>query len=259
MSARADSHGECLRGCDFDGIRVSEVAMPAGLELRRHLHSSGQVVFVLEGSYREYWRRERALLSPGSILYRPPGEPHTNRFGEAEVLALVVAYERERLAGLAPLGRPVRLPTILADLRERMIVELGRHDAASAHALEGLALLLLARVERVGSPARWPEWLREALSVIDSRFGEPISLSSVATAVEVHRATLAAGFRRYLDRSVGEVIREVRVRHALEALRRTRRPLAEIAIAAGFCDQPHMGRQVKRVTGLTPAEVRARR
>jgi AraC family transcriptional regulator len=259
MSLQAHSHGAELRRCELDGIRIAEVVTPGRLELRRHAHPTGQVVFVLEGDYRERWRRSEARLGPGSVIFRPPGEPHANHFGDEEVLALVVAYEPGRLARLAAVAEPLRLPALLADLRERILVELAREDAVSSYALEGLALLLLSRVGRLAPEQRWPGYLREALSLIESGYARPLTLGSLATAVGAHRATLAAAFRRHLDRSVGEVVREVRVRHALEALGRTRRPLAEIALDCGFYDQSHMGRLVKRSTGLAPAEVRARR
>lgn len=232
--------------------------MPVRLELGRHAHSTGQVVFVLEGAYRERWQRHEARLGPGSVIFRPAGEPHANRFGDQEVLALVVAYERGRLARLAATREPVRLPAILADLRERIRVELDREDAASSYALEGLALLLLSRVERLGPGRQWPDRLHDALSLIESGHGGPLSLTTLSTAVGTHRATLAAAFRRHLGRSVGQVIRDVRVRHALEALRTTRQPLSEIALDCGFYDQSHMGRVVKRATGLAPGEVRGR-
>ena len=233
--------------------------MPVRFELGRHAHATGQVVFVLEGDYRERWRRHEAWLAPGSVIFRPAEEPHANRFGDQEVLALVVAYERERLARLAQAREPVRLPAVLTDLRERIRVELDREDAASSYALEGLALLLLSRVERLGPSRQWPECLHEALSLIESGYDGPLSLTTLSIAVNAHRATLAAAFRRHLGRSVGQVIRDVRVRHALAALRGTRQPLSEIALECGFYDQSHMGRLVKLVTGLAPSEVRERR
>ena len=70
--------------------------------------------------------------------------------------------------------------------------------------------------------------------------------------------TLAGAFRRHLDRSVGEAIREARLTRALAEIRRSPRPLAEIAGECGFFDQSHMGRLVKAATGQTPAQIRRR-
>jgi AraC-like DNA-binding protein len=245
---------------------VAEVSMPAGLHLPRHAHGSGQLVFVLEGSYRERWmsrKGERIDLRPGSVLYRPPAEPHANVFGDEDVLALTVSYHPDRLAGL-PGRRPVTLPSLLVDLQRRIATELRAHhrgDAASSTALEGLALLLLARLERSagsGEPAGRPDWLGDAVRFVERRHAEPISLASVAAAVGRHRTTVAAAFRRHLGRSVGEVLRDVRLGRAIEEIRSTDRPLAEIALVCGFYDQAHMGRLLKRATGRTPGAIRRR-
>ncbi len=231
--------------------------MPGGLRLARHAHEGGQLVFVLEGSYAERWRHRSLRLRPGSVIFRPPGEPHANDFDAGGALALVVSYRRDRLAGLAACRRPLELPSLLADLRGPVELERRRDDPASALALEGLGLLLAARVGR-WSARRRPEWLTDALRFIDDHHAEPIALAGVATAVGQHRTTVAAAFRRWLGRSVGESIRAAQVRHALDGLRRSGRPLAEVAIDAGFYDQAHMGRWIKRTTGATPAEVRRR-
>lgn len=237
--------------------------MPAGLRLPRHAHGAGQLVFVLEGSYRESWERRRMEeidLAPGSVLYRPPDEPHTNVFGPEDVLALTVSYHRERLAALGSARSPVAAPAVLDDLRPRIESELRRRDGASRTALEGLALLLLARLERFGRAfgdrSRHPGWLADAVDFVERHHAEPITLAAVAEAVDRHRATVSASFRRHLGRSVGRVIRDVRVGRALDAIRSSKRPLAEIAAACGFSDQAHMGRLVKQATGRTPGAIR---
>src|SRR5206468_3142605 len=101
----------------------------------------------------------------------------------------------------------------------------------AALALEGWALLLLSRTERLLGSAgeRPPEWLRDATAFIESSYAAALSLASVAARVGVHPATLAAAFRRFLHISVGAYIREVRLERAKSALLESRAPLAQIA------------------------------
>jgi AraC-like DNA-binding protein len=256
MRAAPESHGAERRHCDMRGIRIAEVAMAGNMRLPPHAHASGQLVFVLDGSYFESWETRRVRLVPGSVIFRPPRARHANDFPGAEVRALVVSYRPERLGALADCRQPFEMPRIVGDLRQGIELELERGDRAAQAALEGLALLLQARAARTIEPARWPLWLAEALRLIQFHYAEPISLSSVAAALGVHRATLAAAFRRHLDRSVGEAIREARLTRALVEIRRAARPLAEIAGQCGFYDQAHMGRLVKRCTGQSPGDIR---
>lgn len=250
-----ESHGREL--CrQAGGIRFAQVAMPAGLRLPAHAHSRAQLVFVLAGSYAETWRQGEARLHAGSVLFRPPALEHENDFDRDEVQALVISYPPERLAPFAFLPRPVELPAPPPVLKHQILRELPRADGAAEHALEGLALLLLSRIERVHQIAP-PAWLAAALAFIDHHLGEPLSLATLATALGLRRSVLAAGFRRHLDRSVGESIRDARLGRALDQIRGSQRPLCDIAIECGFYDQAHMGRLLKREIGLTPGEVRA--
>jgi AraC family transcriptional regulator len=75
----------------------------------------------------------------------------------------------------------------------------------------------------------------------------------------VDPATLARGFRRAFDCTVGDRIRRLRVEHATRALTETTDPLSLIALNAGFYDQPHFTNVFRRYMGMTPAEYRARR
>lgn len=251
-----ESHGRELCRRQAGGIRFAQVTMPAGLRLPAHAHPRAQLVFVLAGSYAETWRQGDVRLHAGSVLFRPPVQEHENDFDRDEVQALVISYPPERLAPFAFHPRPAELPALSPMLKHQILLELPRGDGAADHALEGLALLLLSRVERAHKAAP-PGWLAAALAFIDRHLGEPISLATVATALGMRRSVLAGGFRHHLDRSVGESIRDARLGRALDQIRASRRPLCDIAIECGFYDQAHMGRLLKRETGLTPGEVRA--
>ena len=62
-----------------------------------------------------------------------------------------------------------------------------------------------------------------------------------------------------MGEGVGETRRRRRVETASALLRNTRLPLAEVALAAGFCDQSHMNRCFAAVLGRTPLQVRRER
>ena len=91
-----------------------------------------------------------------------------------------------------------------------------------------------------------PAWLHDAASLIARRYAEPLTLSTIARAVGVPRGALAAAFRRFRGRSVGESIRAARVARA-KGLLATNLPLAEIAWQCGFHDQAHFTRVFRAV------------
>jgi len=206
-----DSFGTDLRAWSLDGMRVSETLMPAGLHLDSHAHDAGQICFVLEGSYIERIGSEARLLSPGMMHVRAPRELHANEF-TSDVLTLLISIDAWRWPGTS--------------------LDIARAMAFTADRAE-------------------PPWLRDAASLIERRYTEPLTLSSVARAIGVGRGALASAFRRFRGSSVGESIRAARVARA-KTLLATNMPLAEIAWQCGFHDQAHFTRVFRAMTGETP-------
>ncbi len=255
------SFGTELRSCQLDGIRVSEILMPKGLRLEDHKHEPGQICFVLEGEYVERAGGCDHRFYPGALQFHSPGEFHSNIFSsESDVLTLLISIDPKRWIDIAA-PRPVAGDGTLRYCAEEIRRELTRLDEARRIALEGWAILslsVLARRPHEIEPNE-PAWLSEAAATIERHYAEPISLTTVAAAVGVHRATLAAAFRTFRRSSVGESIRYHRVRHVMRALAFSKRPLCEIATRSGFHDQAHMGREFRKVTGISPGAYRSGR
>jgi AraC family transcriptional regulator len=255
------SFGTELRWCQLDGIRISETLMPKGLRLGEHAHEAGQICFILEGEYRERASDRDHRLYPGTLQFHAPGESHSNIFSsESDVLTLLISIDSDRWLHLRA-HRPITADAILKDCNNEIRRELGRMDDARRAALEGWAMLSLSALARRNDRIdyREPLWLCEAVALINQRVTEPISLSTVATAVGVHRATLAAGFRQFKNISVGEYIREQRVRSVMRELENSKAPLCEVATKCGFYDQAHMGRVFRKAVGASPGVYRSSR
>jgi AraC family transcriptional regulator len=132
-------------------------------------------------------------------------------------------------------------------------------DSASSLAIEALTLEMLAQTARlglVGHLSSTPRWLNHARAILHENFSQQLSLSCVAELVGVHPAHLAKMFRKHFQCTVGEYIRRLRLEQAVRELTDSAKPLAEIALAAGFYDQSHFTREFKLHNGMTPAEFR---
>jgi len=253
------SFGTELRSCQLDGIRISETLMPSGLRLRDHKHEPGQICFVLEGEYRERTGGIEHQFYPGALQFHSPGEWHSNIFSsDSDVLTLLVSIDPDRWIDIGA-SRPIASAGILRYCAREIRRELRRLDEASRAALEGWTMLSLATLARryYEIDKNEPAWLSEAVAIIERRSDEPISLTTIAAAVGVHRATLAAAFRRFRRSSVGESIRNQRVCQVMHALALTKMPLCEIATRCGFHDQAHMGREFRKAIGMSPGAYRS--
>jgi transcriptional regulator GlxA family with amidase domain len=66
----------------------------------------------------------------------------------------------------------------------------------------------------------------------------------------------AAQFRTATGYSPREYLLHQRIEHAKSMLARTETPLAQVALAVGFCTQAHFSTVFKRIAGETPARWR---
>jgi AraC family transcriptional regulator len=92
--------------------------------------------------------------------------------------------------------------------------------------------------------------------ILSDQFRSRLTLEEIAAEVGASPARVSAVFRRVYHRSIAEEQRRLRVEFASERLRDRDASLADIALEAGFSDQPHFSRAFKQVTGMTPARFR---
>jgi len=85
----------------------------------------------------------------------------------------------------------------------------------------------------------------------------PLSIEDLASGLGVGRRTLERRFLADLGRPPLGVYLGLRLDRAVARLGATDQSVAEIALACGFCDAPHLARCLKAERGLTPTEYRS--
>ena len=224
-------------------------------------------------------------LKAGDAIVSSPGEVHDPRglaeaegwavFFPAEVLApsgsgallswrshpllFPFAAGVDRAGGGArrlivpPEERPswsARLSALDLELRERRE---GYREAALAH----LTLLLVdvgrLATEAVGELRLNDEpLLAEVFGFVEERYGEPVSLKDVATAVSLSPGYLTTVVRRKTGRTVVEWIAERRMVQARRLLVETDLAVEEVGHRVGYRDPGYFVRTFKRSHGTTP-------
>jgi AraC family transcriptional regulator len=230
-------------------------------EVPLHTHDEAHFVYVVRGLYVTESLDAPEVCTTGSLVFNPRGTMHRDRFrsddgvfftvGVAPAIAAMMERRVER-------ARFVRAPHVVSAMGRAYREYRGR-DAISSISLEGLGLELASRVaedaiaENDATPPRWllraRDFLRETLP--------PPRVSDAARVAGVHPVHLARAFRRHFRCSPGDYLRECRLERARTMLANEKLTLADVAHAAGFCDQSELTNAFRGIYGWTPREFRA--
>jgi AraC family transcriptional regulator len=258
-----DVSGETLRQRNAGPFTLKESLYPSGLALSMHSHEQPIITFVIEGMFRERYATRAILCRTGMIRFLPAGELHENEIQARSrclhISADVEVFEQLRQSPGVP-RKPAEINGLTTTwLANRLYAEFSRQDTASAMAIEGLVLEIMAEIARAEAEEasmHAPHWLKHATEIVESRFLERLSLADIASQVGVHYVHLSRQFHKYNRCTIGELIRKRRVQYASHLLAHSRTPLAEIALTCGFSDQSHLSFLFKRYMGLSPSKFR---
>lgn len=247
------------------GLLLSEVTHGERRVLPAHTHELAYFCLLLGGDYRERVGARTFEYQPLSVMFHPPALTHRDEVGRDGGRFFSVEIEGAWLERLRECGAGVPGPLLegrggeLVWLAVRLYCEHRQRDALSPLAVEGLALemLALAARDRGGTESRPPAWLGRAEELLRAEFREGLTVADVAARVGVHPFHLSKVFRRFRGETIGDYVQRLRVEHACRLLAEGGRTLAEVALDAGFSDQSHLTRVVRRVTGSTPGALRA--
>lgn len=231
----------------------------SGTNLAPHVHEFQSAFVVLCGSYWEYQRGCLMRRDPGSVGLRVPGERHGRVLVQPGSQGLSITSHGVGL--LAVLFERLTSP------REARGVELLRCalelQRAAAHAdadasltVTGLTYELISRAtQSMGQLKRRPPWLQDVEAYLREE-RRPASLDAIAQMIGRDPGYVARAFRTARGCTIGEFARRSRVERAAISLRKTDRPIAEIAAIEGFADQSHFARIFRAAFGVTPSEYR---
>lgn len=211
---------------------------------------AGEVLIDIEGREGRLDALHGALVAPGAWHSQAGGEG--NRSIIVDVGGAVLTQgSRERL-----LDAPFTvLPAAARKLVDFMALMTGT-QAASAAIVAGWVPLLLDTL--AASPPQALSKLAALCARIEVEPGRPWTTESMARAAGVSVSRLHALFRAEYGTSPHAWLLQQRLDHACAWLARGNRPIADVALAAGFSDQSALTRAMRTSLDTTPAAYRRR-
>ncbi|MFF5535893.1 helix-turn-helix transcriptional regulator [Streptomyces cinerochromogenes] len=251
---------------------VSDVApIPAGPPVHVlvvHTGRSANLRWSADGTARrERFHAGEALVNPAGWASRPRWQEDV----ELLLLGIDPAWLEKLAAESGATGRVELVPRfhftdpLLKMLLERLVAEYagpGPADTLYAQSLAQAAAATMLRVAGEGGrvPVREgglsPRRLSEVVDFMHANLSRRVTLADLAAVAGVSESHFTRAFRTSTGQSPHQYLTQRRLDHARRELVRTDRPIAEIATEAGFADQSHLTRTMRRYEGATPRMLR---
>jgi AraC-like DNA-binding protein len=240
----------------------------------RHSHDYYVISLIARGRQSFTHQGTRHRTAPGGVILINPDAVHT---GEAvdgqgfEMRSLYPATGHMQQAFFELTGRHQGSPFFKEvgvddPAARRGVLSLHRALSEGASALEcesrflstlGLLIRRYADVSAVGRvPGKERRAVQQARDYINEHFAQGVRLRDLAAQVGLSPYYLLRVFHAEAGMPPYEYLESVRVRRAQQLIE-AGKPLADVAIAAGFSSQSHMTRRFKRIIGATPGQYAA--
>jgi AraC-like DNA-binding protein len=259
-----------------DSIRFHRTGL-AGLEAMnadtarsfpRHTHDQYGIGVIDRGAQASVSDARQVEAGPGDLIFVNPGEVHDGRTRDGKPRAWRMLYLDPGLLSRAREdvleshhGAPAFSAPVASDASMRALFDaLHAQVTQSGGALDAMAgelavLRLVAGLEqrlfRRPLPRRHDGRIARARERIDDVPAAPLTLTGLAEDAGMSRFQLHRAFLRELGLSPHAYILQQRLALARRLIRGGM-PLAEAALAAGFCDQSHLNRWFARAYGVPP-------
>jgi AraC-like DNA-binding protein len=244
------------------GLVLTDVRHERGRKLPVHTHESAYFSLLLHGSYKERFTQKATEYGPFTLGFHPPAFTHEDEIGVCGARMLCVELRDsfwQNMRGY--LTAPKFTPELCGEETVWLCVRLYRAlrgGTLDAFQIEEAGADMVERCSETNLVLERsaPGWLGKAVDFLHASFRCQVTLDAVATQLDVHPIHLSRVFRKKYGCTLGEYVNRLRVQFACAEMSRGWPALGELAFAAGFADQSHMGRVFKMIVGETPARFR---
>lgn len=216
----------------------------------------------------------RRLQVPGDVKIVPPGVPRVWETESATIKLSMYLSPTLMLSAADAMGVNFDRVAIAPQLhvRDPRIEHIGWAVKAELETPEplgrlygdSLAVALATHLVRSYTPAAEPRLpgklsqrrLARVFDYVRANVGSDLSLNELAKVAGLSPSHFKTLFKQSVGVPVHQYVIRRRVEYATELLQRNDPPLADVALQAGFANQSHLARWMKRLTGVTPAMLR---
>lgn len=245
----------------FNGILLSKYTYTAD-RTDWHYHENPYFMYVLQGNMKDCNAKVTTLCPSGSLIFNNWQEPHYGSKHSDKAGGFHLEFDKNWLKkneisaylfeGSQLIQNP-KLHLLFAKLYREFLLS----DDYSKLAVEVLVLQIcetlsdLREVDAQENP-HWVDAFKELLHFDTAT----LSLDYLSKELDVHPVHISRVASKYLSMSLGQYIRQQKLKKALPLLLDSSCTLTEITYQAGFSDQSHFNKVFKSHFNMNPSHYR---
>jgi AraC-like DNA-binding protein len=239
----------------------------------KHSHETFSIGIVTNGRCTYLNGKTRERIGAGSVVLMNPGDAHACNPSHDELWSYRMLYvDVPWLIGIQQdlgISRNHRFRPFLTTATTQPELYAGLHrlyDVLTDQQAEHLqkhsaALTFMAAVQQALSPTpalprQGHRGLVRAAEFIRHNHTRSLKLDEICSAANLSPSYLIRAFKDTYGLTPHAYLTNCRIEFSRSQLRRGR-PIAEVALAAGFSDQAHLQRSFKKLVAATPGQYRA--
>jgi AraC-like DNA-binding protein len=253
-------YGTILQSTNINGLILTQSAYTPHTHLPMHYHQNPYFCFVVNGNYTEHSSGKNLACTKGDIVFHPRQYEHHNKFGNAESSCFNIEFTKHWLdkTYFADFKLNYTQSSNESNLSRafiKILSEFNLPDSLSPLMIESLvteALILFARDNKQNNFS--PYYVNKAIKYIRESHQINLSLSELSSLLQISPGYLARCFKKAKGISIGEFVRQQRIKKAAELLKNNKDSILGIAVELGFTDQSHFTKLFKKEMGVTPRQ-----
>ncbi|MEM9686286.1 MAG: helix-turn-helix transcriptional regulator [Bacteroidota bacterium] len=260
---RGEYYGSQNSEVSFNGVLLSQYTYTAD-RTDWHYHENPYFMYVLQGNMMDSNKKVKTLCPSGSLMFNNWQEPHYGSEHSGDASGFHLEFEKNWLEknGIAlnllegsQLIQHPQVHFLFAKLYREFILS----DKYSEVSVELLLLqicetLSQLKITHTQKHPNWVDGLKELLHYDTSK----LSLEYLSNQLKVHPVHISRTASKYLLMSLGEYIRQYKLKKAIPLLLDSSNSLTEITYQVGFSDQSHFNRVFKSHFNMNPSSYRNR-
>lgn len=247
----------------FNGVLLSHYDY-TGIRTDWHYHENPYFMYVLQGDMMDCNTKVKTLCPSGSLMFNNWQEPHYGSKHSDYASGFHLEFEKSWLElnglslNLLEGSRLIQNPQVHV-LFAKLYIEFVLSDHYSEISVELLLLQICEAISnlREKDSTKKPNWINELKELLHYETSK-LSLQYLSEQLGVHPVHISRAAPKHLSMSLGEYIRQDKIKRSIPLLLDSKASLTEITYQLGFSDQSHFNRVFKSYLNTSPSTYRKR-